>query len=83
MYKRQSEPVEGADEPDTNAPRSQKGRPSIREAVREAGGNVGNVRMPELKRYLQQALDEEGPGSNKGEVELKRSLLSYLRCRDP
>ena len=34
---------------------------------REAGTNVGSVRMPEFKKYLQQAIDEDGPGSNKGE----------------
>lgn len=54
-------------------------RPSIREAVRETGANVGSVRMPEFKRYLQQAIDEDGPGSNKGEVGLKESLLDFLK----
>lgn len=55
-----------------------RGVGSIRSAVRAAGGNVGSVRLPEFKKYLQQALDEDGPGSNKGEVGLKESLLDYL-----
>lgn len=75
-----SESLEG--EARSNAPagpsKGSKGRTSIRERVRESGVNVGGVRMPGFKKYLQMALDAEGPGSNKGEVELKRSLLSYL-----
>jgi ParB/RepB/Spo0J family partition protein len=74
-----SESLERGDASDAPVgPARKKGRTSIREKVREAGVNVGGVRMPGFKKYLQQALEEEGPGSNKGEVELKRSLLDYL-----
>lgn len=50
---------------------------NVRDAARDAGAKVA-LRMPELKRYLQEALDEEGPGSNKGEVQLKKKLLAFV-----
>lgn len=51
---------------------------TVREKVREAGGNVGAVRLPEFKRYLSEIVDTDGPGSNKGQVELCKSLLEYM-----
>ena len=50
---------------------------NVREAVRDAGGKVA-LRMPELKKYFQEAVDEDGPGSNKGEVKLKQKLLLFV-----
>lgn len=50
---------------------------AIREAARDSGAKI-SIRMPELKKYLQEAIDEDGPGSNKGEVQLKVKLLAYL-----
>lgn len=64
--------AEAAPVPEESAP----GR-NIRDSVREAGGKV-SLRMPELKKYLQLAIDEDGPGSNKGEVQLKKKLLEFI-----
>jgi len=50
---------------------------NVRTAAREAGARVG-LRLPELKKYLKQAVDEDGPGSNKGEVEIKKGLLDFI-----
>ncbi len=50
---------------------------NLRDAVRDAGGKVA-LRLPELKKYLQEAIDEEGPGSNLGEVKLKKAMLKFL-----
>jgi ParB/RepB/Spo0J family partition protein len=50
----------------------------IKERATQAGTNVGAMRMAEFKKYLQQAIDEEGPGSNKGEVALKQKMLDFI-----
>ena len=50
---------------------------TVRDAARDAGAKV-SMRMPEFKKYLQEAIDEDGPGSNKGEVALKKKLLEFL-----
>lgn len=69
----------GEVELDVETPKGQESSKSktVREAVRDSGGKL-TVRLSELKKYLKEAIEEEGPGSNKGEVEIKRSLLSYL-----
>ena len=52
---------------------------AVRRAKEDVGGEVSSSRkMPELKRYLQEAIDEEGPGSNQGEVAVKKALLEWL-----
>jgi ParB/RepB/Spo0J family partition protein len=57
---------------------------TIRQAVRETGAKV-TMKMSEFRKYLQVAIDEEGPGSNKGEVNLKKKLLEFLdgKITDP
>lgn len=50
---------------------------AVRAIARESGA-VLTVRLPEFKKYLKEAIEEEGPGSIKGEVELKKSLLEFL-----
>lgn len=52
--------------------------PTVRELAAAAGADVGSIRMPELRRYLKDAIDTDGPGSNKGEVTLKKKLLMFL-----
>lgn len=51
---------------------------SLREIATDHGANVGSKRMPEFRRYLQEALDTEGPGSHPGEVALKKEILKFL-----
>lgn len=51
--------------------------PTPRQAARAAGAKV-SLRMPELKKYLQVAIEEDGPGSNKGEITLKKALLDFI-----
>jgi ParB/RepB/Spo0J family partition protein len=50
---------------------------AIREAAEEAGAVI-TMKMPGFKKYLNEAIDEEGPGSNHGEVELKKKILLRL-----
>lgn len=50
---------------------------NVRDAAREAGGKVP-LRLPEIKKYLQEAIEEDGPGSNKGEVKLKQKLMLFV-----
>lgn len=59
-------------------PPSNKKKETLRELAVEAGAPVGALRMPELKTYLKDALEMEGPGSHKGEVALKKALLEFL-----
>lgn len=59
------------------AEKEQSGERTLRAATRAAGGKVP-LRIPEVKKYLQMAIDEDGPGSNKGEVKLKAKFLLFL-----
>jgi ParB/RepB/Spo0J family partition protein len=51
---------------------------SVREKAREKGANVGSVKLSEFKRYLEDVIETDGPGSNKGQVEISKSLLEYF-----
>jgi ParB/RepB/Spo0J family partition protein len=71
-----SEPAQGVPAPkQTRSQRSQS--KELREAARAAGEKIAR-RLPEIKKYLRTAVDEEGPGSNKGEVKLKKKLLQFI-----
>jgi ParB/RepB/Spo0J family partition protein len=59
-------------------PKQTRGRSKeLREAARAAGEKIAR-RLPEIKKYFRTAVDEEGPGSNKGEVMLKKKLLQFI-----
>ncbi len=51
---------------------------AVRERVRKAGGDTGAIRMPEWKKYLKVDIDQEGPGSHRGVVSLKKDILAFL-----
>jgi ParB/RepB/Spo0J family partition protein len=70
--------------PFESAPFQEEKPRTVRQAVREAGAKV-TMKMSEFRKYLQVAIDEEGPGSNKGEVTLKKKLLEFLdgKITDP
>ena len=61
----------------TSNPVDQPPARTVREAARDEGAKV-SVKMGEFKQYLQEAIDEDGPGSNKGEVALKKAILKFL-----
>lgn len=68
--------VNGESGPARRVKVSSKGA-EIRKAAREAGASVA-LRMPEFKKYLKEAIEVDGPGSNKGEVALKGAILEFL-----
>ena len=62
-------------------PKLGRGRPPGSSAVRQIAEDAGarlTRNMSQLKKYLQMAIDEDGPGSNKGEVALKGALLAFI-----
>jgi ParB/RepB/Spo0J family partition protein len=50
----------------------------VREVAREKGADVGSMRMSEFKKYLENAVEREGPGSTAGAVRLQKQLLRFL-----
>jgi ParB/RepB/Spo0J family partition protein len=72
----QEELAEEESSPPSKKPKGARSA-KIRCAAREAGGKIP-LKLSEFKKYLQEAIDEEGPGSNKGEVELKKGILKFL-----
>jgi ParB/RepB/Spo0J family partition protein len=71
-----SEPKEEGEPQELKSPRGARSA-AIREAAEEAGAVI-TMKMPGFKKYLNEAVDEEGPGSNHGEVELKKAILLRL-----
>jgi ParB/RepB/Spo0J family partition protein len=71
-----SEPKEEGEPQELKTPRGARSA-AIREAAEEAGAVI-TMKMPGFKKYLNEAIEEEGPGSNHGEVELKKKILLRL-----
>lgn len=69
-----SEATERVSEPSSPAPKAK----NLRALAGAAGAELGSKRMPEFKKYLKEAIEMEGPGSNAGEVALKKELLKFL-----
>lgn len=59
-------------------PSNKKKAETLREMASNAGADLGAMRMTEFKKYLQEAVDMEGPGSHKGEMVIKKLLLQLL-----
>lgn len=66
-------PASGEEEEDGKSPKKEK---TLRDAARDSGAKVAR-KVKEINTYYQEAIEEDGPGSNKGEVQLKKKLIEF------